>query len=168
MKGRFARACAPIAFGDGFLHDNVRTKTKKSEGQMFFSNSDGNRIRGRGRRGRFDLSHEGNSNLRQEGGSHRGTFGRRGSFDTEQGRQTMPLAITAATSAIAKRSAEKKEASQLPQTENSQTMPPTPNTTTMVDHRANSRTTTDSKSSSNSEDVWFVDSSASHHMRSHQ
>ena len=22
MKGRFARACAPIALGDGFLHDN--------------------------------------------------------------------------------------------------------------------------------------------------
>ena len=50
--------------------NHVRTKTKTSEGQMFFSNSDGGRGRGRGGRR----------------GSQRGTFGRRGSFQAEQGR----------------------------------------------------------------------------------
>ena len=35
-------------------------------------------------------------------------------------------------------------------------------------HRANSMTVSDSASTSNSEDVWFIDSDASHHMTSHQ
>ena len=67
----------------------VQTKSTTSEGQMLFSNSDIGRRRGQGGRGRFDLSHEGNSKLRQEDGSHRGTFGRRWSY-AEQGRKTMP------------------------------------------------------------------------------
>ena len=49
--------------------NHVQTKSKTSEGQMFFSNSDGGRGRGRsGRTGRFGPSHEGNSNHRQEDG----------------------------------------------------------------------------------------------------
>ena len=70
--------------------NHVKTKITTSEGQMLFSNSDGGRRRGRGGRGQFDLFREGNSNLRQEDGSHQGTFGRRGSFHAEQGQQNRP------------------------------------------------------------------------------
>ena len=70
----------------------IQSKTNTWEGQMFFSDTDGGHRRGRSGRGRFDLSHEGNSKFRQENGSHRGTFARRGSFRTEQGRRTTPPA----------------------------------------------------------------------------
>ena len=56
------------------------------------------------------------------------------SMPNKVGKQCHLLAIIAAETAIAKRSAEKEEASQLPQADNSQTTPPTPNTTTMVHH----------------------------------
>ena len=50
------------------------------------------------------------------------------------GKQCHLLAIIAAKSVIAKKSVEKEEVSRLPQADNSQTTPPTPNTTTMVHH----------------------------------
>ena len=113
--------------------NHVRTETKTSEGQMFFSNSDGGRRRGRDGRGRFDLSHEGNSKLWQEEGSHRGTFGRRGaSTPNKVGERRYLRATTVAKSAIAKRSAEKEEVSWLRQAANSQTTLPMPNMPTTV------------------------------------
>ena len=70
--------------------NHVQSKTNTSEGEMFFSESDSARRRGRSGRGRFDLSHEGNPKFRQENGSHRGTITRRGSFHVEQGRMSPP------------------------------------------------------------------------------
>ena len=129
MKAILARETPPSFFDLQSMllvrKNHVWTKTKTSEGQMFFSNSDGGRGRGRdGRRGRDNRSHEWNTNLRQQDESHRGTFGRMGSFHAEQGRKTRTIAEKLATT----RSAKKEEASRLPQVNNSQITPPTPNT----------------------------------------
>ena len=116
--------------------NHVQTKSKTSEGKMFFSNLDGSRGRGRGgRRGRFGPSHEGNSNLRQEDRSHRGTFGRRGSLHAKQGWKTMPLTYNY-YGKIDHREEEcrKKRSESASTVDNSQTTPPTLNTPTVVDY----------------------------------
>ena len=95
----FARDTLPSFFNLQSMllveENHVQTEPDTSEGQMLFSDSGsgqrrGRSGRGRSGRGRFDLSHEGSSQVRQGHGSHRGTFTRRGSFHAEQGRRTMP------------------------------------------------------------------------------
>ena len=152
--------------------NHVRTKSKTSEGQMFFSNSDGGRGGGHGgRRGQFDPSHEGNSNLH---GSHRGTFGRRGSFHAEHGRQMRP-----ATCNYCGKIGHREEECRKRRSESASTSRQHTNYAVnseyddydglfVMRHRANSMTAYDSASTSNSKDVRFVDSGASHHMTSHK
>ena len=48
----------------------VQKEPYASEGQMLFSDTHSARGRGRSERGRYDLSHEGNAQTRQENGSH--------------------------------------------------------------------------------------------------
>ena len=151
------------------------TKSKTSEGQLFFSNSDAGRRRGHsGRRGRFGPCHEGNSNLWQEDGSHQGTFGRRRIFHTKQGQQTMSL-----TCNYCGKIGHREDKCQKKRSESAFTSQQLTNYAIkseyddygglfVMRHRANSMITSDSTSTSNSEDMWFVDSGASHHMMSHQ
>ena len=114
--------------------NHVQSKTNTSDGEMFFSDSNSGRRRGRSGRGRFDLSLEGNPKVRKkmeaieeplkEGGASR---------PNKVGKACHLLATIVKRSAFAKRSAKKKEASRLEQTDNSQITSRTRNTWTTVD-----------------------------------
>ena len=149
--------------------NHVQTKSTTSEGQMIFSISDG---------GRFDLSHEGNSNFSK-------IFKEAIEEPSEKGGASTPNKVGKIChlhATIAERSG--RHHGEECRKRRSESASPSQQLTNyaanaeyvdydglfMMRHRASSMVASDSANSvstSKSEDVWFFDSSASHHMTSH-
>ena len=142
--------------------NHIQTKTNTSEGQMFFSESDGGRRRGRRGRGRFDLSQR---NLRKKGELPRQKRSANHATYVQLLRKTRP-----SQRGVPKK--KKQVGFNKPETHKLRRErgicgyggP------FVMRHGANSMmasNSANSASTSNSEHAWFVDSGASHHMTSH-
>ena len=110
--------------------NHVRAKSKMIEGKMFFSYSNGGQDEVVAAK-EVDSAHlmKGTQTFMEEPSKEGGA-----SIRNKVGKHYHSPATIVGRSAIAKRSVERKDASQLPQADNSQTTPPMPIVTTMVDY----------------------------------
>ena len=155
--------------------NHVRTRNNGSEGHMLYTHSNGGRGRGQAR-GRFGQgqggrgpTYENYSQFRPQDGSHRGTFGRRGSFHSGPSRQNATKCGYCGKLGHYEEDCRKqkhKSASTSWQLTNYATNSDYEDRGGMfvMRHRANSKLASRPTITSNAEDVWF----ASSHTRSHQ